>query len=483
MIQVNNMQLRNLLEQVYRNKEDIKYILTEGRQFDEFGIKVVGQVSTVDELPDPVEYHTAHGDDSYGDAYMVGTNTPYTLYILTREFSGTTGPHWFDVGEFPLQGPQGDKGDTGHSPDVSIKNGNWYIDGVDSGQSAEGLKGDTGNGIASIDKTNTSGLTDTYTIRFTDGTTTKYYIQNGAQGQRGEQGVPGNAVSIIGIINTEDELPTPTEDIRNNAYLLNKGNNVYDMYIILGESTLVWTNVGEFNSGTQVTVGGSNVATFNADTKVNHIDNTSGIYRVYIITPGNNDATTTIANKTNVISNGSIAGYAVDNAINDTAPTQNVYLVSQTPVRNYHAATKKYVDDKVVASDPITTEWGGISLKYGGGLTTNNGYLEVQAGNGITTENSSVELSSNVLNYPGLYSQYGSYLQDNYGNLKINGSEEIEVYSKNHEIYNDNFGFMITPDGIILGTYSSSTGEIDKTMPYIEITSTAVNIKGLNSIT
>ena len=110
-------------------------------------------------------------------------------------------------------------------------------------------------------------------------------------------------------------------------------------------------------------------------------------------------------------------------------------------------------------------------------------YLAVNAGDGITTESGSVSLSSNILNSPGLQSQYGSYLQDNYGNLEINGSEEIALYSKNHEIYNDNFGFMVTPDGIILGTYNGSTGEIDKTMPYIEITSTAVNIKGLNSIT
>ena len=63
MIQINNVQLRNLTEQVQRNKEDIKYILTEGRQFDEFGIKVVGQVATINDLPDPIEYHTAHGED------------------------------------------------------------------------------------------------------------------------------------------------------------------------------------------------------------------------------------------------------------------------------------------------------------------------------------------------------------------------------------------------------------------------------------
>ena len=36
----------------------------------------------------------------------------------------------------------------------------------------DGAKGDDGNGIASITKTGTSGLVDTYTITFTNGSTT-----------------------------------------------------------------------------------------------------------------------------------------------------------------------------------------------------------------------------------------------------------------------------------------------------------------------
>ena len=40
-------------------------------------------------------------------------------------------------------------------------------------------KGDTGNAIASIEKTATSGLTDTYTITFTNGNTTTFTVTNG----------------------------------------------------------------------------------------------------------------------------------------------------------------------------------------------------------------------------------------------------------------------------------------------------------------
>lgn len=44
----------------------------------------------------------------------------------------------------------------------------------------QGAKGDDGNGIASITKTGTSGLVDTYTIAFTNGTSTTFTITNGS---------------------------------------------------------------------------------------------------------------------------------------------------------------------------------------------------------------------------------------------------------------------------------------------------------------
>ena len=38
-----------------------------------------------------------------------------------------------------------------------------------------------GNGITSIEKTDTAGLVDTYTVTFTDGSTTEFYVRNGAE--------------------------------------------------------------------------------------------------------------------------------------------------------------------------------------------------------------------------------------------------------------------------------------------------------------
>ena len=66
------------------------------------GIKVIGHI---DALPIP------EGTYEYGDAYMVGTETPYDMYIYTRP-DGTvhTEGYWFPIGKFPMPGPVGKDG-------------------------------------------------------------------------------------------------------------------------------------------------------------------------------------------------------------------------------------------------------------------------------------------------------------------------------------------------------------------------------------
>lgn len=67
------------------------------------GIKVIG---VIEALPIP------EGTYEYGDAYMVGAEPPYDLYIYTRPDGNVhTEGYWFPVGKFPMPGPQGPKGD------------------------------------------------------------------------------------------------------------------------------------------------------------------------------------------------------------------------------------------------------------------------------------------------------------------------------------------------------------------------------------
>lgn len=67
------------------------------------GIKVIGHI---DALPIP------EGTYEYGDAYMVGTETPYDMYVYSRPDGAVhTEGYWFPIGKFPAPGIPGPKGD------------------------------------------------------------------------------------------------------------------------------------------------------------------------------------------------------------------------------------------------------------------------------------------------------------------------------------------------------------------------------------
>lgn len=57
-----------------------------------------------------------------------------------------------------------------------VKNGKDGTNGIDG---KDGANGQDGRGIVSIEKTSTSGLVDTYTITYTDDTTSTYSVTNG----------------------------------------------------------------------------------------------------------------------------------------------------------------------------------------------------------------------------------------------------------------------------------------------------------------
>ena len=108
MLKFGNKEFRNLQEQVLKNMLDIKDIMQGATVLAEFGIKIIGQVDTAEELPDPATY-----EGEFGDAYIVGTEEPYEYYIFTRAFEGQDEPSWFDLGIFPVPGPQGETGPQG----------------------------------------------------------------------------------------------------------------------------------------------------------------------------------------------------------------------------------------------------------------------------------------------------------------------------------------------------------------------------------
>ena len=77
----------------------------------------------------------------------VGLTDTYTITYT----DSTTSTFTVTNGADGIQGIQGESGADGHSPVITVgENGNWFIDGVDTFQKAQGLKGDTGKSAYEI---------------------------------------------------------------------------------------------------------------------------------------------------------------------------------------------------------------------------------------------------------------------------------------------------------------------------------------------
>ena len=104
----------------------------------------------------------------------------------TATFTVTNGQKG-EQGDQGLQGEQGEQGPAGPQGPQGVQG----AQGPQGPQGEQGDPGDPGRGIVSIEHTSTGGLVDTYTITFTDGTTSTFTVVNGAQGETGAQGPQG----------------------------------------------------------------------------------------------------------------------------------------------------------------------------------------------------------------------------------------------------------------------------------------------------
>lgn len=80
-----------------------------------------------------------------------------------------------------FDGTDGADGQDGYTPIKGVD----YFDGEDGQDGEDGEDGEDGVGIASITKTATVGLADTYTITYTNGATSTFNVTNGDTGDSG----------------------------------------------------------------------------------------------------------------------------------------------------------------------------------------------------------------------------------------------------------------------------------------------------------
>jgi len=100
-------------------------------------------------------------------------------------------------------------------------------------QNLKGATGATGNGIASVSKTSTSGLTDTYTITFTNGNTTTFTVKNGDsvdmrvdsgyfQWKRTQDSTWTNLIAVSAIAQVDQSLDSSSTNAIANSAVTNK---------------------------------------------------------------------------------------------------------------------------------------------------------------------------------------------------------------------------------------------------------------------
>lgn len=238
MITIDNKTYRNIQEQVEKNKQDIAAWSSVELTLNNFGIKVLGRVDYVSDIPEATY--------EYGDAYLVGLNEPFNIYIYTRTTDDVgmfinIGPLNI-VGQQGPEGPQGPAGKDGYAPVIRYGNGLPVVEPTDK------------KGYIYIDQ-QTSRL---YTFDNSWNFVINMQGPKGDTGATGLQGTTGTTLSIVGKLSSPSLLPTNFSSgtiPKNSAYLVDV-QGVNRLYIILGDqkdySTWYWQDVGDFNMGSVI---------------------------------------------------------------------------------------------------------------------------------------------------------------------------------------------------------------------------------------
>ena len=347
MFTVDNNEYRNIVEQVQKNKEDIAQHYAIDRVLADYGIKIVGQITSADQLPGATQENplpeAPDYTGEYGDAFAVGETHPYDIYIYTRADynAGYSTAYWLNVGSLAIEGPQGPQGERGE-PGENGQSSTWwsgamppYYDELRHKAGDMYLNTLTGevyrySGSAWIPQLNIIGPQGPQGLK---GNTGETGLQ-GAQGPKGDTGDVGGLVNIKGIVANTAQLPSPIDlDNPTAAYLV--GNSEpYDLYIQVGATPqeAIWTNMGPMNVATLVSVGGQYQNLWDADTKLDKIENTSSYYRAYTISPQGEQGAIAITPNT------------VDYAVVQRREGGQI-TVPSIPAQDTDATSRKYVAD------------------------------------------------------------------------------------------------------------------------------------------
>lgn len=344
-----NKTKRNLEEQVQylTNYHDVNQGLAQ------WGIRVVGQVETEAQLPNPSTY-----TGEYGDAIAVGTEAPFFFYIWTRASIEGQPAYWFPFGEISVVGPEGPQGNQGEKGDRGERGSIWSSGTTIPTLTAKTLDGDqflnTDTGAVYQAITYPNGFKG---WRFNGNIKGPQGIQGpqgnqgpqgeiGPQGPKGDRGDVGGFINIYGILSNVEQLPTPSQLGNLTAAYLIGTQEPYDLYIQVGQTLdeAIWNNTGPFNAATAVSVNGIYQNVWDADTKVDKPTIPTAGNAVVGMRKDTGEITTFLVEEYDSSRPDWLAKYLSNTSAGDNQPNGTGTIIVPEPIKPYQSANKKYVD-------------------------------------------------------------------------------------------------------------------------------------------
>lgn len=254
----------------------------------------------------------------------------------------------------------------GSTSTFDITNG---ADGQDGANGTNGTNGADGVGISHIQKTSTSGLTDTYTITYTDESTSTFTVVNGADGQDGNDGKDGkdgddgkdgaNGISISTIEKTSTSGNVDT-------YTITKSDNTTATFTVTNGTSIdkIELTSSDHNVDTYtITLTDGSTSTFKVTngTSIQDIEKTSTTANVDTYTVSLTDGTSYTYDVTNGTSIKSIAKTSTSGYV-------DTYTITLTD----NSTTTFTVTNGRDGSSPSISDTGWINLTLGSGVTVRN---------------------------------------------------------------------------------------------------------------
>lgn len=340
-----------------------------------------------------------------------------------------------------------------------------------------GDDGEAGNGIASITKTGTSGLVDTYTITFDDGSTTTFTVTNGSDASVTIQTSWGGTTSDSKVPSeklTKDTLDTKiaksstTGLVKNDGTIMTSGtgstnysagNHTHSNYISTSSTSGLMKNDGTVDTNSYLTTGsasstyqpkltsGTNIKTVNNESLLGSGNITiQGGSSVDVVTSWEATLSDAKVPSEKLVKN-TIDGLSIptktSDLTNDGADGTNVYVanndsrLSDSRIPTSHAHGNLTNDGKVGSTANYfvyTTTGGAITSKQKIGNITTSGAIGSTSGLPVITTTSGVLTTGSFGTGSGTFAE-GNHTHSNYistssttGLVKNDGSIDTNSY-------------------------------------------------------